>query len=147
MIEDVVATDRIATLRNIPLFDCLDDAGLERVAAVATEVGFREGAVLIECDTPGSGLFLILEGTVRVELPNRDVDAGPGEFVGELSLLTERVERSARVLAASDVRCLAIGRSDLAALLQAEPRIALPMLELLARRLLEATSGAPTPAG
>ena len=46
---------------------------------------------------------------------------------------------------ATDARCLAIGREDFAALLDQEPRIALAMLPVLARRLVAAmqyTAGA-----
>jgi CRP-like cAMP-binding protein len=59
---------------------------------------------------------------------------GPGEFVGELALLTD-MPRLARVRAATPVRALAINRSAFAALLEEEPRIAVVMLPVLARRL------------
>ena len=42
---------------------------------------------------------------------------------------------AARVRAETDVRCLAIGREDFARLLDSEPRIAVAMLPVLARRL------------
>jgi CRP/FNR family transcriptional regulator, cyclic AMP receptor protein len=137
----MAVSDSVSHLRSVQLFAGLGDAGLERLASVATEVDFPEGAVLIECDEPGSGLFVILEGTVKVELPLRDVEYGAGEPVGELSLLTDRVSRSARVLAATDVRCLAINRSDFFELIESEPKLAVALLGVLARRLLAATDG------
>jgi CRP-like cAMP-binding protein len=92
--------------------------------------------VLIERGQPGSGMFVILQGTVGVELRERTVELGPGEFIGELSLLTDHAQRSARVRATTDVSCLAIGRADFAGLIEQHPQIAVPMLSGLARRLL-----------
>jgi CRP-like cAMP-binding protein len=93
------------------------------------------GSVLIEIGQPGSGLFVIEAGTVEVELPGgQAVTVGPGEFVGELALLTDDPHR-ARVRATSSVRCLAIARRDFASLLSDHPGVAVAMLPVLARRL------------
>ena len=122
-------------LREIPLFRELDGPALERVAALATEVEFPPGSVLAERGQPGSGMFVVLEGRVSVQLPHGAVELGPGEFVGERSLLVDEVQRHARVCAATPVRCLAIARNDFALLLDSEPKIAVSMLPSLARRL------------
>jgi CRP/FNR family cyclic AMP-dependent transcriptional regulator len=58
---------------------------------------------------------------------------GPGEFVGELSVLAD-TPRTARVCVEDDMRGLAIRRNDLTALLQQEPSIGLAMLRSIARR-------------
>ncbi len=129
--------DHIACLRAIPLFSELDEAALERIAAIATEVEFPERALLIERNQPGSGMFVLLDGTASVELPHRTVELGPGQFIGELSLLTDGDRRTARVSAATTLRCLAIARPEFAELLESEPRIAVPMLAALAGRLAE----------
>ncbi len=95
----------------------------------------RQGTLLTERGQPGSGMFVIVEGTARVQLPGRMVELGPGDVVGELSLLTEEWQRSARVAAATDLRCLAIPRDDFTRLLENEPRIAVQLLHVLAERL------------
>jgi CRP-like cAMP-binding protein len=128
-------------LRALPLFSECTDANLERIATVATTFEVESGHVLAERGQPGSGMFVILEGTVEVDVPNRDpVMLGPGEFFGELALLTE-MDRLARVRAVTSVRGLAISRAAFDALLHEEPRIAAGMLPVLARRLAEAESG------
>jgi CRP-like cAMP-binding protein len=130
--------DLTAKLRSIPLFAGLDDAALERIAGVVTEFEAAAGHVLIERGMGGSGLFIVEEGKLTVSLHDgghRDV--GPGEFVGELALLSPGGVRTARVQAATAVRCLAISRGDFEQLLQAEPRIAVTMLPVLGRRLSE----------
>ena len=130
-----MSTDRVAQLRSVPLFGGLDDAALERVSACATEVDVREGLLLAERGQPGSGLFVILDGSARVELPQQSVELGPGQVVGELALLTDEGDRAVRVSAATDMRCLAIRRDDFTRLLEEEPRIAVPLLRAVAERL------------
>lgn len=118
------------------MFAEVDDAHLERIASAGTPFEVESGYVLAERGQPGSGMFVILDGTVEVELPNLDpVALGPGEFFGELSLLTDTY-RLARVRAVTPVRGLAIDRAAFDALLHDEPRIALGMLPVLARRLV-----------
>jgi CRP-like cAMP-binding protein len=122
-------------LRSLPLFAGLPEASLARVREVATVFEAPAGAVLVEVGQPGSGLFILEEGSVVVELPGGgEVELGPGEFVGEMALLTDDLH-SARVRTRAGVRCLAISRRDFARLLDDEPRIAVAMLPVLARRL------------
>ncbi len=116
--------DAIDQLRGIPIFSQLDAQALAEVASIAGRLDVAKGSVLIERGQPGSGMFVILEGTVGVELRQRTVELGPGEFIGELSLLTGDPQRSARVRATTDVSCLAIGRGEFASLLEQHPRIA-----------------------
>jgi CRP-like cAMP-binding protein len=124
-----------ADLRAVPLFAALDDEHLERIDAMGTEFEVDAGYVLAERGQPGSGMFVILEGNVEVEVSGGPpLVIGPGEFVGELSLLTD-MPRLARVRAMTPVRALAIDRTAFAALLREEPRIAVAMLPVLARRL------------
>jgi voltage-gated potassium channel len=130
-----VAYDPNSTLRAIPLFSELDDGAIGHLSAIVTVVELPKGSVLIERGLPGSGMFVILDGEAEVELPHRKVTLGKGEFVGELSLLTDNATRVARVLATSDLRCLAIGRRAFAELLTQHPAIAVPMLSTLATRL------------
>jgi voltage-gated potassium channel len=131
-----MATPRPERLREIPLFAELPDESLQAVARIATEVEVPAGQVLIRPYDPGLGMFVVEEGRVVVELHHgRQVELGPGEFFGELALLVPEGVRAARVRAETDVRCLAIGREDFARLLDEEPRIAVAMLPVLARRL------------
>jgi CRP-like cAMP-binding protein len=122
-------------LRSIPLFSELSDDALEAVAEIATEVSVPAGDVLIRPYDPGLGMFVIEEGEVVVELDDREVTLGPGEFFGELALLIPEGIRVARVRAVTDVRCLVIGRDDFGGLLDTEPAISVTMLPVLARRL------------
>ncbi|MEX2420493.1 MAG: Crp/Fnr family transcriptional regulator [Actinomycetota bacterium] len=133
-------SESLERVRQIPLFAELEDPVLAKVAEVCSGFEVPAGHVLVEHAQPGSGMFCITEGTVVVELPTGPVELGPGEFVGELAILADGVMRVARVRAVTPVKGLAIGRAAFAELLRDEPRVAVGMLPVLARRLAEAES-------
>lgn len=131
----MAAPDRLDRLRAIPFFAGLEDTAIARLAEIGTELEVPAGMVLIERDQPASGMFVIEDGTLTVELPGRTVELGPGEFVGEMSILIDGAHRAARVRAKTPARMLAIGRSEFERLLEETPEIAVAMLPVLARRL------------
>src|SRR5437660_7261301 len=126
---------RVEQLREIPLFAELPEGSLQKIAQLATDFEAPAGQVLTRAYDPGLGMFVIEEGEVVVDLGEREIELGPGEFFGELALLTPEGTRAARVRAVTDVRCLAISREDFSRLLEEAPRIAVAMLPVLARRL------------
>jgi CRP-like cAMP-binding protein len=130
--------EAIAAIRAVPLFAELDDEALSDLAACMTPFEAQAGRVLVEIGQPGSGLFVIQDGEVQVELPGRPATRGPGDFFGEIALLTDR-PRTARVRAWTDVRCWALARKDFSRLLEDHPTIAVQMLPVLAEKLADAT--------
>ena len=131
-------SDTIEMVRKVPLFAELDEDELTWVADLASGFEVPAGSVLLERGQPGSGMFIITEGTVVVELPKGPVELRPGEFVGELPLLADGITRIARVRAKTPVKGLAISRMAFQELLEREPRVAIRMLPVLGRRLAEA---------
>lgn len=127
----------VERLRAIPLFAELDEQALGLVASLFSEAEAPAGQVIVEHGHVGSGMFLLQEGTVSVELPSGPVELGPGEFFGELAIVADEIARTARVRAKTPIRCLVIGRPDFLKLLHAEPQIAVAMLPVLARRLAD----------
>jgi voltage-gated potassium channel len=113
--------DRLSAL---PLFADLDDAQLERLAAATSEFDAPAGQALIERGGAGSGMFVLEQGQAIVEAPEGKRQIGPGAVFGERALLGDDIERTARVRAETDVRCLAISRPELEKLLAEDPRIA-----------------------
>jgi voltage-gated potassium channel len=130
-----VTTDE---LRAIPLLSAASDAGLERVASAAGELDCPAGQIVAMEGDPGSGMFVILDGTALVEWRGGAVELGPGTFFGELTLLAPGGTRIARVRAATHMRCLAIPRDDAVELIESEPSVALAMLREVARRFASA---------
>jgi CRP-like cAMP-binding protein len=133
-----MAGSTLEHLKALPLFARVSDASLARVAEAATEFEAAAGQVLAEIGQPGSGMFVVEEGEVVVDLPHGgEAVLGHGEFFGEMALLTDE-PHSARVRAKTHVRCIALSSRDFAALLDEEPRVAVAMLPVLARRLRDA---------
>jgi CRP-like cAMP-binding protein len=127
-------------LRAIPLFEGLSEAGLERLVASSAEIECEPGQVLALPGDPGSGMYVVLDGTVSVEVRGGfHAELGPGSFFGEVALLVPS-GRVARVRAATHARCLSIARDDVLGLLESEPSLAVKMLRELARRLSDVES-------
>jgi CRP-like cAMP-binding protein len=119
-------------LGAVPLFADLDEAQLDRLAAATSEFEAPAGQALIERGRPGSGIFVLEEGQAIVEAPEGKRELGPGDIFGERSLLGEDGERTARVRARTDVRCLAIARPEIERLLAEDPRVAERLSQLSA---------------
>jgi len=113
--------DRLSAL---PLFADLDDAQLARLAAATSEFDAPAGQALIERGKPGAGIFVLEQGHAIVEAPEGRREIGPGDVFGERSLLGDEIERTARVRAQTDVRCLAIARPEIERLLAEDPGLA-----------------------
>ena len=79
---------------------------------VGAETAVAAGQVLIEPGQHGSGLYVLLEGTVLIEAPEGTRELGPGSVIGERALLSAEGTRTARVRATSDVRVLAVDRIE-----------------------------------
>jgi len=130
-------TEKIAQLRDIPMLAALPDDALEHLADNASDFDAVAGQVLVQPDQPGSGLLILSSGQATVELGMQTISCDAGECIGELSLLLDDVVHVARVRAATDVRGFAISRHDFDHLLESDPSIAVPMLRVLARRLVD----------
>ena len=119
-------------LRALPIFEDVDDAQLERLASATSEFEAPAGQALIERGRAGSGMFVLEQGQAVVEAPEGKQHIGPGDIFGERALLGDDIERTARVRAETDVRCLAISRPEIERLLAEDPRVAERLRQLSA---------------
>src|SRR5437868_10053696 len=124
-------------LRQASLFSGFDDGALERMAARFAEVEFPANQVVIEPRTAGAGLYVICDGTVEVEAHEIRRELGPGDVVGEISLIEDDHTRRARVVTKTPVRCLALSRSDFDQLVRDEPGLGDAVRALAEERLAE----------
>jgi len=104
---------------------------LRELEKVGTEARLGAGHVLIERGQHGTGLFVILEGTVVVEAAEGIVELGPGACVGERALLSADGKRTARVTVAEDVRVLAVDRAAFESLCASDPGFELRLVEAI----------------
>jgi CRP-like cAMP-binding protein len=131
-----LTTDRkIALLATVGLFDGIEPDGLQLIAERAIEVDFPAGRQIVRQGEVGTGFFLIVAGRARVVRDGETIaQLGPGDFLGELSLL-DREPRIATVVAETPTTCLAIASWEFETLLEAQPRLAISILRGVARRL------------
>lgn len=126
--------DKVAHLRAVPLFAGCSLRELRAIAGIADELGFREGKVLCRQGDPGRELFILVEGTVRVERSGEEVNRlGPGDFLGEGALILSK-PRNATITATSPIRALIITGTNFKRLLQEDAAISMRVLDTLAER-------------
>jgi CRP-like cAMP-binding protein len=99
----------------------VNEEDLRRLETVGSEVAFAAGKVLIDRGQPGTGLFVVVDGTLVVEAPETTREVGPGSVVGERALLSPDGERTARVRALTDGVLLAVDRSEIDRLCAEDP--------------------------
>jgi CRP-like cAMP-binding protein len=121
-------------LRALPIFSGVSDEALARLDTCA-QIELEPGQVLVLPGDPGSGMFVVLDGVVDVELADGPDSVGRGGVIGELALLLEDSVRVARARAATDVRCLCVPRDAFLTLVETEPTFSLALLRVLAERL------------
>jgi flavin reductase (DIM6/NTAB) family NADH-FMN oxidoreductase RutF len=119
------------------VFSTLPEELLEPILARGEAREYADGQVIMRAGERGAELLLLVAGSVRVERPGRSLTLGPGELIGEIEVLDPGGGRIADIHAVGAVRCLAISRDVLLAALQADPRAAIALIEVLAARFRE----------
>jgi CRP-like cAMP-binding protein len=76
---------------------------------VGSEVQHDEGHVLVDAENAASGLFLVMQGVLLVELPLESYERGAGQVVGEWEKLDG--SEDVRVTAQTEVRLIAVDRA------------------------------------
>ena len=127
----------VDALRRVSLFVGLDDAALGAIAEAASDVEVPAGRPLTQPGDAGTGMFFIVEGTAVVETKHGEIELGPGQFFGELALMSEDATRTARVRAKTELRCLALDRANFRTLVAEHPEVAATLLEVALGRLAE----------
>ncbi|HEX2030962.1 MAG TPA: cyclic nucleotide-binding domain-containing protein [Actinomycetota bacterium] len=127
----------VARLRKVPLFAPLGEEEVQAFADAAELTEHAEGELLTEQGVLGYRFHLLLDGGAVVERDGRRVATlAAGDFVGEIGLLGGGPSL-ATVRCTAPARCLTLRREEFWGVLQAEPEIALRLLEVVARRLEE----------
>ena len=132
--------NHIDFLRNVSLFESLDQEELEALSDVTFTRTFDRDNVIILAEEEGDTLFIIKKGQVKVSIVSeegREVILsllGPNSVFGELSLLDGK-PRSANVIATEETDLLILRRSDFLELIYKTPQIATALLAELASRL------------
>ncbi len=131
--------DKVEMLKVSPIFATLSKRQLESIAATSRILSFSEGdAIIQEGEDRSIGFYVLASGTAEVTKDGAVVATyGPGDYFGEIALLSDDTARTATVTATSDTEVLGLTKWDFRALVSSEPDIAVQVMGELARRLAE----------
>jgi CRP/FNR family transcriptional regulator len=129
----------------VPIFASLSREELDEVGSIAFDRRYAKGEAVYRAGDRKGVLYIIHTGSVRLYRLSGDGKeqvvrtAGPGEFLGELSLFSP-LATTDYADAAEDAELCTIDGRRLKELMAAHPSIALKVMEELSRRLEDAES-------
>ena len=131
-------------LRSVPLFRAVPASDLAAIWDHLEEVRLPAGSILCRRGEPGDRFYAIKEGALQVRLGSRKTSVLvsrrlPGDFVGELALLTGQ-PRSADVVVEEDAVLWALDRRDFQSLVSRSVPLLQALNQALAERLVRTTS-------
>jgi uncharacterized membrane protein len=131
----------IDTLRQVPLFESLDDDAAKQVCELLETLDCEAQKVMFRAGDAGDAMYIIERGKVRICVQATDghevtlTELGRGDFFGEMALLDGQ-RRSANAVVAEDARLAVLSREHfLSFIMGGNPNVALEMLTALANRL------------
>jgi CRP-like cAMP-binding protein len=123
-------------IEDIPFLAELPPAERDRLLSHARVVRFDSGQVVVERAQPARAMYIVTQGTARVDAGGRSHDLKRGALLGEMGLLSSK-PRMRTVTALEGFEALEIETGDLDALLRENPGVAIAMLKIIAERLRE----------
>ena len=127
----------VDTLRAVPLFAGLPRDTLARLVGELEEIEVAAGDVIVEEGAPGDALYVVSEGNVEIRVGGDGLSAlGPGEWFGEMALLTGDA-RSATVVAFTRAVLLRLGKARFIALSERQPGLLREITRVLCERLAQ----------
>jgi CRP-like cAMP-binding protein len=135
-----LVVNNLALLRDHPVFGVLEALQLERLLTFARRRKVAAGTTLFVKGDPGTALFAVCDGTVKITVPSIDGREAmfnllhAGEIFGEIALLDGQ-PRTADAVTLTDCELMVIERRDFLSFVHSEPNVALKLIELLCKRL------------
>jgi CRP-like cAMP-binding protein len=100
---------------------------------------YVKGQTIVNAGEPGVLMYLVREGRVAIVAKDRMLErVGVGGVFGEMALVS-RTTRAASAVAETECALIAVNRSQLRQLVQANPDFGLSLLKLVAKRLQAVT--------
>jgi len=138
------ALDKRAILRDHPIFGELGAELLDRLSSYAVRQTLKRGASIFARGDPGTSLFAVCSGTVKISSPSPDGKGAlfnlitEGAIFGEIALL-DGLPRTADAMAITDCELMVIERRDFIPLVHERPDLGLKLIQLLCGRLRRTT--------
>lgn len=136
--------DKRAFLRGHPIFGALGPELLNQLSSYAIPRPVKRGTTIVTRGEPGTSLFAICSGTVKISAPSAEGKGAvfnvleEGAIFGEIAVL-DGLPRTADAIALTDCDLMVIERRDFVTLVRERPEFALKLIEVLCRRLRHTT--------
>jgi len=133
-----------SALTAIPLFSNMSNEHLELLSARLKHLSYARNSVIITEGDHSDSLYIVNEGKIKIYIsdPNGKEmllkNLGPGDYFGELALLDKK-PRSASAITLCDSQLSVISSKDLMRCLDNNPEMYANLLQVLVKRLREAT--------
>jgi len=135
-----VIRDRRAALDGVDFLRPLSGDAKDMLARRGHRKVFAAGETIIRSGERGRELYVIRRGEVVIRVGSQELARlGPGEFVGELALLTGK-ERTANIIAITETEVFEIDEHMFKDVIQGEPKIAEEISRIVAERQAELDS-------
>lgn len=127
-------------LKMNPMFAELGADELQRISNLCHTQHLSSGEVLFQKGDPGSALYGVRRGQIRIETGATDGSRltlnfmGPGDLFGEVAVLDGQ-ERTADAAAGEATEMFVLRREDFLSFLEREPKVAIKIIKLLCQRI------------
>ena len=128
-------------LSNIPLFSDLPVDELDHLQSMLKIRRLRPGEILFREGSRGEHFYVLTHGELEILLGAETEEElilntlGPGEYLGEMSLIIPGGERTATARASKETALLAMSRDEFNALIEHYPILSKSMVRVLSNRL------------
>jgi CRP/FNR family cyclic AMP-dependent transcriptional regulator len=130
----------LAMLREVKLFELLDDQESESLCALMETLHFDKGDTIFNAGDAGDSIYIVRSGRVEVYIENYEGhkiilrENEQGDVFGDISLL-DGGPRTATAVAIEDTEVLSLDRDNLLELVTKHPHAGLDLLTVMGRRL------------
>jgi len=144
----LIREDLIALLQQLPLFSELPRGELKYLAYTLDRLSLEANSVIFHEGDQGESFYIVISGSVDVlmgmDTPDEKLLAtlGPGEYTGEMSLVTPGGRRSASIRTRAPSSLLMMTREDFDELLHRQPHVAYAMVKVMSDRLRNSDNAA-----
>jgi CRP-like cAMP-binding protein len=127
-------------LKKLPLLAGLPDEVLVQLAEKVTEHQLDKDQTVFKQNDPGDAVYFIRLGWIKIVLVDNNGNeltinqVGPGEIIGEMSLLDE-LPRSAGAVALSPTQILRLANDDFRAVIDKYPQLGMQFAKNISERL------------
>jgi len=127
--------ERKKCLASLDLFASIPDQDLARLAANLKEIFCHSGTVLCQEGDPGTEMFILLRGALRVFKEQRTIAViTPVDYIGEMALV-ETMPRSASVQTLEDSSLLVVPSEEFRFFLAKQPQFLIGLTQVLSQRV------------